>query len=423
MCIVFGGNNVPIAQVKNTKLFIAPLADGKQLTIYENQVSLQSQTAVEGSAMILPVPAGKIQLLDLSAYSKSIQSDIFVNLKKAFPEVKVVPLTELMSAARSLKMTRSLVVKEIGSYFVSIAPRLEDIAAIDPVTFRVPQDIQKVLAENYGDGSWGFVICRFRSAEVRPHPIGYIHERLQDGNMFVPTRHAHGSENDHVSVRSWITRMFQAAEHNDWDHELYFWGCEDTMQLTDRQGSVVEAGETPEVMMARLRQQRSKAPPDGNFLSEGQDVVQSVSLLGHMLDRNGSANLMMPHVGGGSQQASGLARALRFREIKPAAYYRGHSRDLFAFQPAQFGGLGLAMPNADLILTVARDMQAALPEPATNNERMDAVASMRHEWVNEQQTESQCPEADSLDSLWGFLACKRRRQANGSSEPHLDSLV
>jgi len=423
MCIIFGGKNVPLAEVKGTKIFVGPLSDGKQLTIYENQVSLQSATPVEGSAMILPVPAGMIQLLDLSdcsslqgAFGNFTKRDIFHGLKQAFPTVTYIDLTETMSAKLGLlkSVSRTLVVREVGNYFVSIAPCLEDIALIDPSKFQVPRDIQQVLATNYGDGTWSFVVCRFKSAQVRPHPIGYIHERLQDGKMFVPTRHAHGSESDRKSFFSSIASRFSAGgeHHDDWDHELYSWGCEDSMQLTDSVGSVTEAGETPGEKEKRLRQ-RMRELPGGTgrlyHLKQGIPVSGSVSLLNEILTRSNAAHLTQTSW----QFDCELVDALRCREIKPPASLQGDN----AFQPKPFGAPASSMPNADLILTVDQHHLRSLPAPITKEERLTAIAAMRLQWTSEKQNEWQVVlSTGMLPHALVRLLCRRRKQVRTSVE-------
>merc|ERR1712079_740377 len=206
--------------------------------------------------------------------------------------------------------------------------------------------------------------------------------------MFVPTRHAHGSHSDQISFRSIIASKFSADKHNDWDHELYFWGCEDVMQLTDDHHSVTEAGETPGDMEDRMRRRIQELPRDGYTfynLTKGNQVGQSASLLNEMLSKNKSARLMMS-----LGKASELTNALRYREIMPPS----RSKDKFAFQPAQFGGPGLQMPNADLILTISQDWLENMPEPTAENERAFAITAMKNHWISERQNASQWSEED-----------------------------
>lgn len=137
---------------------VAPLADGRQLTVYENQVGLDGvrppksdlQLAVEAkrnqfnpwykpdppapqSAMILPVPVGKVRVLDLSEHKT-----IFSNLKEAYPRVETYKrsMSNAMDSCDSLVKDMVLEVREVGSYLVSVAPRLEDLNRIDPVHFK-----------------------------------------------------------------------------------------------------------------------------------------------------------------------------------------------------------------------------------------------------------------------------------------------
>ena len=64
MCIVFTSEEVRLLSVAGTKIFVAALADGRQLTVYENAV--RQDGVADGSAMVLPVPAGAVTFLDLS---------------------------------------------------------------------------------------------------------------------------------------------------------------------------------------------------------------------------------------------------------------------------------------------------------------------------------------------------------------------
>ena len=49
MCIIFPGEDSRLLTVAGTKIFVAALADGRQLTVYENAVAQEKVT--EGAAM------------------------------------------------------------------------------------------------------------------------------------------------------------------------------------------------------------------------------------------------------------------------------------------------------------------------------------------------------------------------------------
>ena len=73
MCIIFPGEDSRLLTVAGTKVFVAALADGRQLTIYENAVAQEKVT--EGAAMVLPVPLGHVKFLDFSEGAEQAQAD------------------------------------------------------------------------------------------------------------------------------------------------------------------------------------------------------------------------------------------------------------------------------------------------------------------------------------------------------------
>ena len=76
---------------------------------------------------------------------------------------------------------------------LSAWPMVADLARIDPAVFVVADNIEKLMAAQYGSG-FAFVVCMFDpSKDIKPHPIGYVHDLLPDGrSLFVPCRHEHG---------------------------------------------------------------------------------------------------------------------------------------------------------------------------------------------------------------------------------------
>eukprot|EP00747_Dinoflagellata_sp_TGD_P186437 gnl/TRDRNA2_/TRDRNA2_43455_c0_seq1.p1 gnl/TRDRNA2_/TRDRNA2_43455_c0~~gnl/TRDRNA2_/TRDRNA2_43455_c0_seq1.p1 ORF type:complete len:502 (-),score=83.96 gnl/TRDRNA2_/TRDRNA2_43455_c0_seq1:61-1371(-) len=216
--------------------------------------------------MILPVPSGAIQVLDLSKNAKT-GKDLFTDLKRGFPKIEYPqPRSRCMKSMDRGIDNRKLVVKSVGSYFVSVAPTFADLARIDPATFKVPNNIQEVLMKNYGGGTqdlpdFSFVICRFKTAEVSPHPIGYIHERMpgENGLLFCPTRHAHGNGSEDAGLRKMMRSLVGGGgggehEHADWDHDIYSWGCDKLIASSTSRKSL-DGGETPIERGARLQKE------------------------------------------------------------------------------------------------------------------------------------------------------------------------
>ena len=104
-------------------------------------LSKAGQTATP--AMILPIPAGPVEMVDLSAFA-----DIFVELNKAFPKPPARRSKgRSRGGDRSLMLDSFLEVQAVGSYSVSVAPSLEDLQRIDPSVFTVSPGIGALGAD------------------------------------------------------------------------------------------------------------------------------------------------------------------------------------------------------------------------------------------------------------------------------------
>lgn len=176
MCIVQGD----VETVANTQILVSPLAAGQQLTVYANQVSLGE----ESGAMILPVPEGKVEPLDLSE-----QTGLFTELEELWPKMRSLNIMSRDLNENSNSLDDTLEVFEVGSYQVSIIPTIEDFNRIDKSVFELHDDVQGCLREHY-ETRFSFVLCQLVK-EKAYHPFGYIHSRLDDNTLFIPTRHFH----------------------------------------------------------------------------------------------------------------------------------------------------------------------------------------------------------------------------------------
>lgn len=178
-------------EVRQTRIFVAPTADGRQVTIYENYVGItpgggkaEKRAALEAkqkaeresrNAMILPCPlkeggkgvrtssssscsahhcdsyeaplltcsVAQMTLLDLSKDTFS-----FAWLDCCFPYITE---TTEKKEARSRKPQKDsrLKVHEVGAYKMSIASTLEDLRRIDESVFVVPPNIEQLMAAHY----------------------------------------------------------------------------------------------------------------------------------------------------------------------------------------------------------------------------------------------------------------------------------
>lgn len=185
MCIF----TAPVRKVHKTRILVSPLAkNNRQLIVYENQVEQHGK-----NAMVLPVPNGQnIELVDLSKYRGNVWNDC----ESMFPP----PSPSFgggFSQAASLSFGSSgpkrppLPVQRVGGYSCTIVPALEDFDRVSKDVFYLPPDIEAILKQHYPQG-FSFVVCVFEG-DVRAHPIAYTSARLPNGQLFVPTLHAHGN--------------------------------------------------------------------------------------------------------------------------------------------------------------------------------------------------------------------------------------
>lgn len=204
MCII----NQEISAVHSTRIFTAHFKT-HQLTIYENQVELQNSTP---NAMILPFPGKfidfKLNINDEKA-KDSIQ-ELFKIAKACFP------VTKGKGKSKSNKSISNsdgeyLKVEEVGSYSVSVAPAIKDLARFDPQVFKINPEVFKILEKQYPK-DYGFLICQLNESKAY-HPFAYIHEAVSSEITHVPTLHYHISEDDKHHKDNSVS--------DDWDHTVY----------------------------------------------------------------------------------------------------------------------------------------------------------------------------------------------------------
>lgn len=191
MCIFVA----PVRRVTNTRILIAPLSGGRQLTVYENQVA---QLPGSRNAMVLPVPAGLagggVEMVDLSNYTGDVWRDCEALMPPDSPRFTGGGEgwgAASFSMGAGEKAPPPLPVRRVGGYQTTVVPSLEDFSRVQREVFELPQDIEAILREHYARG-FSFVVCIF-TGDVAAHPIAYTSSRLPNGLCFVPTRHAHGA--------------------------------------------------------------------------------------------------------------------------------------------------------------------------------------------------------------------------------------
>jgi len=197
----------PVVEVRQTRIFVAPTVSGRQLTVYENYVDASGGSTKKekekvanirkdarkqlenANAMILPVPfvvGSAVILLDFSkdAFSFDLLDSCFAKFAP--------PVSRGLFGSKG--ESKSLEVHSIGAYNMSVATNLGDLDRIDRSVFSVASNVRQLLGRQYGSG-FGFVICAFDGCKkIEPHPIGYVHDRLPSGNLFVPCMHEHGHD-------------------------------------------------------------------------------------------------------------------------------------------------------------------------------------------------------------------------------------
>jgi len=234
--------NRPVEHVGATRILVSTSKDGsRQITVYENVIGkpkkkegtkgmyrdadgkvrvgapppeLVAQREAERkakeaenakNAMILPAPlkAGqKIEVLDLSKDKFS-----FERISKWFPKIANPRAQKFLKKERkSASSQGKLDVLAVGNYFISLAETLDDLDRIDPEVFKVSPNIKDLFSKHYSKG-FGFVVCSFDpNKSMKAHPLGYVHDLMDGGKMFVPTRHQHTEE---------------VKDEEDFDHEIY----------------------------------------------------------------------------------------------------------------------------------------------------------------------------------------------------------
>ena len=248
MCIFAGP-----AEVSATRIAALLSTDGReQFTAYEMEFAkppaLQREHILfeldgpHGNAMILPVPwspgDSPVRMVDLSR-----AEDLFDKLDS------LVDIPRTRGGTKGflsfgMGTDSFLEVLEVGSFSVSIAYSLADIARANPDVFTLSPEAAATLEANYASG-FAFVICALRESG-KIHPLGYI-STFRD-TLFVPTRHEHGSDEDLP----------------EWDHTIYV----SRDDLKRRRGSVAQALDVSNGQMSFYAGQEIREPS-----STGWDYV------------------------------------------------------------------------------------------------------------------------------------------------------
>lgn len=210
MCILSGTPE----RVSKTQILAFHTDDGKhQVTVYANEVRLARSVTttfvpwgesggdnggdVATCAMVLPFPAnnsnnsnnsnnGGCEMIDTTGIEGENEG-LFKALDDLFPVVMTYGGTRggfgISDGASTLE------VKTCGSYDYSVAPTLDDLSRLD-ASLHI-EDVHDLLRRMYGTG-FSFLVCAIRKS-AKYHPIAYKHVLRDDGRLFLPTLHEHGT--------------------------------------------------------------------------------------------------------------------------------------------------------------------------------------------------------------------------------------
>jgi len=227
MCIF----SSPVKSVTDTHIAVVVIPGGRQLTIYQNKVTLVNKSAP--TAMILPFPTTEgssscgdgVHVIDTTGFDST---EFFDQLQKQFEIPKHLQQQVFSKGSNSARRRGGdaetddadrfvLPVHECGHYKYSIATSLKDLDHVQNDVFHLSRGLSTFLAAQYAVG-FGFIVCMCTQSGVY-EPIAYTHP-MMDGKLFVPTMHDHHSEHG-------------TNQRADWSHTIYVMGCvEDATETT-----------------------------------------------------------------------------------------------------------------------------------------------------------------------------------------------
>lgn len=282
-----------VSAVRKTRIFVSLTNDDRQLTVYENYVAPSRSKNDDSSsdddseenknnAMILPCPLSSevndVILLDLS--DKKGRNFTFDGLKDCFPTFRSNTKSKA-SKAPTKGATKGdeeedaeLEVIEVGAYKVSVAPSVKDIRRANKDIFKLSKGTRKVLEKEYNEG-FAFVICMFDTTkEIDPHPVGYIHDPLPSGDLFVPCKHVH-DEKDH-KIEKFDHVIYSLDAHDEKEKDM-----ESVSELTEKYIKREKKGEGRIILADVTAKKYLSKTQLGKYLSfEGESELYRLILVG-----------------------------------------------------------------------------------------------------------------------------------------------
>ena len=223
--------------ITGTQIIISNIGDGRQLTVYSNQIVLGDR--LEPVVMILPFPNKNNNIKVLETVNEDMKC--FDDINKCFIEQTFGIRSRSCSGTSS---KRTLEVLRAGNYRYSIARGIEQLNMLDNI-FKKSKELDNLLM-TYEDNNFGFIACII-DKNAKYSPFAYIHN-IVDNKLFVPTKHYHehdqrtnymgrNSFNDNWGQSNhtpYNNQVINNSEYTtDWDHDIFIFNTSKSNAYTN----------------------------------------------------------------------------------------------------------------------------------------------------------------------------------------------
>ena len=206
--------NDTVDDVSSTNLFAClDTTRTRQLLIYSNNVD----NKIQSNAMVLPVPhPDSVVFHDMTTVS-----NFFLDLQKCFYKLPSRGYDSLGWMGANVSKSEKLEVYDVGSYFVSIVPSVNDFSRLQSETFNFQLSINlKKILVNY-DSVFGFLVCQLKIGNIEYKPLAYSHRLFNSNELFYPTFHYHFHTSFPSHNHSETEKTIKNDMVDDWDHLIY----------------------------------------------------------------------------------------------------------------------------------------------------------------------------------------------------------
>lgn len=212
--------------ITGTQIIISNIGDGRQLTVYSNQIVLGDR--LEPVVMILPFPNKNNNIKVLETVNEDMKC--FDNINKCFIEQTFGIKSRSCSGTSS---KRTLEVLRAGNYRYSIARGIEQLNMLDNI-FKKSKELDNLLM-TYEDNNFGFIACII-DKNAKYSPFAYIHY-IVDNKLFVPTKHyhEHDQRTNYMGRNSFNdNQVINNSEYTtDWDHDIFIFNTSKSNAYTN----------------------------------------------------------------------------------------------------------------------------------------------------------------------------------------------